>query len=109
MQQSMASAQLPSPYPLPLAGEGIDAATFTHQLNEEVNFAAKTGGLTLVIDNYRSNYFCTVLFKTSRIASGDFIIFMKLFFPIMLKSGKLIAIRKRAYNAYTLLSETSTS
>ena len=55
MQQSMASAQRPSPYPLdkttshstrlpktaakslviPPAGEGIGAASFTHQLNEE--------------------------------------------------------------------------
>jgi len=37
--------------------------------------------------------------RALRIASGLFMMFMKLFFPIMDRSGKLMAMRNRAYSA----------
>lgn len=44
-----------------------------------------------------------------RIASGDSMIFMKLFAPDIFRSGKSRAMRKRAYSAITLLPVTSIS
>ena len=51
----------------------------------------------------------TVSDKALRIVSGASMIFMKLFWPVIFKSGKLSAIRKRAYKAITLLSVTRIS
>jgi hypothetical protein len=51
----------------------------------------------------------TTYFRESSIAPGAHRMFMKPFEPIISRSGRLIAIRKLAYSAYTLGPATRTS
>jgi hypothetical protein len=74
MQQTCLLLNIPHPTPLPLAGEGIDAAiTWMVKLNP---FAAKAGGLNLVMDNqnelntFRVKSKCVVVICFIRVSSA---------------------------------------
>ena len=84
------------------------AAPATHAGNP-TDGAARYGRCPRGAFGHHSSPAPTTFFNASPIASGAHMMEKKLLLPIILKSGKLSAIRNLACNAYTCLPDTSSS